>query len=130
MDHVTTGSIQLSWDPTARLAVLRFERDTKATGRDAAVLLEAMIRWVGTEGQPFGLLGDGGKLSGVDAEYRSAWRQFLGQYRNEAYVAFFNMGPVIRIAAEMFRIGSRLHLKAFAEESEARDWLRGLGIAA
>lgn len=114
----------------ARLSVLRFERETKATGRDAAVLVEAMTRWVGAERQPFGLLGDGGKLSGLDAEYRSAWRQFLGQHRDEAYVAFFNMGPVIRIAAEMFRIGTRLHLKAFAEESEARDWLRGMGIPA
>jgi hypothetical protein len=40
------------------------------------------------------------------------------------------MGPLIRVAAEMFGIGMRLRLKAFADEAQARSWLREVGIAA
>ena len=40
------------------------------------------------------------------------------------------MGPVIRIVAEMFRIGTGVQLKGFSEEAGARAWLRERGIAA
>lgn len=128
-NRVKLGTIELAWDPEVRLAVLRFERETRATGRDGVALVAAMDRWVGT-GKPFGLLGDGGRLSGVDAEYRSVWGRFLRQHRDCCYLAFFNMGTVIRVAAEMFRVGTGLQVKAFADEGEARSWLRKMGIDA
>jgi hypothetical protein len=130
MDKVTSGPIEMTWSPDSRLAVIHFERETSATGRDAAVLVDALTRWIGTDGKPFALLGDGDRLSGLDAEYRSVWGSFFGQHRQDAFIAFFNMGPIIRIAAEMFRIGARLRLKAFANEDEARGWLREMGIPA
>jgi len=40
------------------------------------------------------------------------------------------MNPVVRIAAEMFRLGTGLRLKAFATEAEARAWLQEMGIPA
>jgi hypothetical protein len=120
----------MTWDPETRLAIIRFERETQATGRDARVLVEALTGWLGTDGRPFGLLGDGGKLSGLDAEYRSVWGNFLRRHRQDCYTAFFNMNAVVRIAAEMFRIGTGLRLKAFAHEAEARAWLREMGIPA
>lgn len=120
----------MGWDPEARLAVIRFERETHATGRDAAVLVEALTGWVGSERKPFGLLGDGGKLSGLDSEYRSVWASFLRQHRDDSFTAFFNMNAVVRIAAEMFRIGTGLRIKAFAHEAQARAWLREIGIPA
>jgi hypothetical protein len=89
-----------------------------------------LARWIGTDRQPFGLLGDGGKLAGVDGEYRSVWSKFFRQHREDSYIAFFNMNPFIRVAAEMFRIGTGLQLKAFADETQARSWLREMGIAA
>jgi hypothetical protein len=130
METVTTGPIVLTWDADARLAIIHFEREAQATGRDAVVLVDAMTGWIGTEGKPFGLLGDGGKLSGLDAEYRSAWGSFLRHHREDSHTAFFNMNAVVRIAAEMFRIGTGLRLKAFAGEEEARAWLRENGIPA
>jgi hypothetical protein len=130
MEEVTVGTIRMTWDPGSRLAVIRFERDTHATGRDAAVLVDALSRWIGTDRRPFGLLGDGSRLSGLDAEYRSVWGRFLRHHREDSYAAFFGMGPVIRIAAEMFRIGTGLQLKAFADEDKARAWLRQVGIDA
>ncbi len=130
MDKITVGTIEMTWDPEARLAVIRFESDTRATGKDAIVLVDALTRWIGTDNKPFALLGDGGRLGGVDAEYRSIWGKFFRQHRTDSYIAFFNMGPIIRIAAEMFGIGIGLRLKAFADEGEARSWLRKMGIAA
>jgi hypothetical protein len=130
MDKITVGAIEMTWDSETRLASLRFERETRATGQDAAALIDTLTGWVGTEGIPFGLLGDGGRLSGLDAEYRSAWGKFFKLHRQDSTIAFFKMGPVIRIAAEMFRIGTGLRLKAFDGEAEARAWLRTMGIAA
>ncbi|MEX0625369.1 MAG: hypothetical protein WD402_02365 [Chloroflexota bacterium] len=130
METVASGNIRLTWDAAVRLATIRFEGETHATGRDAAVMVDAMTGWIGTEGEPFGLLGDGGNLSGLDAEYRSVWGSFFRQHRGDSSTAFFNMGPVVRLAAEMFRIGTGLQLKAFANEEDARAWLRQRGIGA
>jgi hypothetical protein len=120
----------MTWDPASRLATIQFERETRATGHDARILVDSLATWIGTEGKPFGLLGNGAKLSGLDAEYRSVWGAFLRHHRDDCFTAFFNMNAVVRVAAEMFRIGTGLRLKAFAQEREARDWLRGNGIPA
>jgi hypothetical protein len=120
----------MTWDPGSRLATLHFERPARVTGADARTLVGSLTGWIGSDGRPFGLLGDGKNLSGLDAEYRSVWATFFRGHRADSRIAFFNMNPFIRIAAEMFRIGTGLHLKAFADERSARSWLRDEGIAA
>lgn len=130
MDRVMVRTIEMTWEPEARLAMIRFERETRATGKDAVALVDALTGWIGLDRKPFGLLGDGSGLGGVDAGYRSVWSTFFRQHREDSCIAFFNMGPIVRIAADMFRLGTGLRLKAFADEREARSWLRGLGIAA
>lgn len=120
----------MTWDPAVRLATITFSADTHASGDDARVLVGALERWIGREPRPFGLLGDGGRLRGVDAEYRSVWAAFLGRHRASCHIAFFNMAPVIRVAANMFGIGARLRLRAFSRESHARAWFRRQGIPA
>jgi hypothetical protein len=127
---ITSGAMEMTWDPGQHLAEVHFTAETNATGEDAAVLVEALRRWIGTDAEPFGLLGDGAGLRNLDAQYRSVWGDFLRQHREEVCVAFFNLGPVTRIAADLFRIGTGLRLKTFAQEDEARSWLRGMGIAA
>jgi hypothetical protein len=130
MDKITVGSIEMTWDAEAHLAFMHFESETRATGKDALALVDALTRWIGMDNKPFGLLGDGGSLAGVDAEYRSVWGKFFQQHRQDSYIVFFNMSPIIRIAAEMFGLGTGLRLKAFAREVEARSWLREKGIPA
>lgn len=130
VDRVTSGAIQMDWHPEIRLATISFRQETTATGADAIILVDALAAWIGSKGEPFGLLGDGGRLSGLDAEYRSVWGKFLREHRDQAVVAFFNMNAIVRIAAEMFRIGTGLRLKAFGHEHEARAWLRENGILA
>lgn len=98
--------------------------------RDAEVLVDVLTRWIGTDGKSFGRLGDEGKLGSGDAEYRSVWGKFFRQYREDSYIAFFNMNPIIRIAAVTFGLGMGLRLKAFAHEQEPRSWLPEKGIPA
>lgn len=129
MDKITSGTIEMSWDAEKRLAFIQFTTETQAIGKDALVLIEALTGWIGNEKQVFALLGDGARLAGLDAEYRSLWGKFFQEHREVCYIAFFNMGPIIRIAAEMFRIGTGIRMKAFADEREARTWLRAMGIA-
>jgi hypothetical protein len=130
MFKVTRGAIEMTWDPEARVATLAFTRDAHVTGADAAVLVENLSQWIGGDHERFALLGDGGRLRGVDAEYRATWARFFKAHRHDSFIAFFNMGPFVRVAAEMFRLGARLQLKAFATEEEARAWLRDRGIDA
>lgn len=130
MDRVEVGTILMTWDPKVRLAHLRFTAPTHAGEEDAKKLVAAITEWVGTDAKPFALLGDGGKLGAVDASYRSVWGAFFKKHKKEGLLAFYNMGPLIRIAAEMFRIGTGVTMKAFANEEEARAWLRKAGIGA
>ncbi len=122
--------MELQWHPAARLAVLRFTADTSLTGHHGAVLVDSLRRWVGASDEPFALLADAKGVTGTDGAYRTATGDFFGQHRRNACIALINLGPVIRVVAEMFRIGIRLQLKTFADEAAARDWLRTQGIAA
>ncbi len=130
LEKITVGSAEMEWDADSRLAMLRFLREAHAAREEAVLLAEALTGWIGTDGVSFGLLGDGGNLGGVDADYRSVWGTFFRQHRGESYVAFFNMRPAVRLAADMFRIGTGVQLKAFADETDARSWLREKGISA
>jgi hypothetical protein len=130
MEEVVLDAARLTWNREARLAHLRFERKIRAVGDDARAMVGAMSGWIGDAAEPFGLLGDGANLAGLDAEYRSVWSRFLRVHRDIAVIAFFNMNPFVRVAADMFRIGTGLRVKAFADEAGARAWLREMGIAA
>jgi hypothetical protein len=130
MGKLRRGTIEMIWDPTVRLVEVRFTAETDVTGEDAVAMVAALKDWIGPDGEPFALLGDGAGLRSLDAEYRSVWGNFFRQHRAECCVAFCNLGAVVRIAADLFRIGTGLRLKAFAHEDEARSWLRGMGIAA
>lgn len=127
---VSSGPMHLTWDPDVRLAAIRFDPGTNATGPDAAALVEAFSGWVGSEATAFALLGDAAGLQSMDAAYRSHWAKFFRQHRQVAVIAVFNLSPLIRIAAEMFGRGTGLRLRGFSKEAQARAWLRSTGIAA
>jgi hypothetical protein len=130
MERVQVRTIEMTWDPEARVAHIWFTAPTEGTGEDAKALVNVLQGWVGEERKPFALMGDGGKLGKLDAAYRKTWADFLKDHKKEALVAFYNQNPFIRVSAEMFRIGTGLNLKSFAKEEEARAWLRKAGIQA
>jgi hypothetical protein len=123
MDQIRSGSIVITWDAQRRLAVLSYEAPVSATGKDGRPLLEALTRWVGDEGKPFYLLNDCGPLIQMDTEYRAGWWAFYRPHRDRAWCALYNLSPVIRIVAEMFRVATGLRIGIFRTEAEARSWL-------
>src|SRR6185295_1591510 len=116
--------------PESRLVVVSFAAETSLTGEHGAALVDAMKRVLGPSGQRFGLLADAKGVSGTDADYRTVTGAFFSQQRDVARIALINLGPIIRVVAEMFRIGIGLHLKTFSDEASARSWLRQQDIPA
>jgi len=129
VERIRVRTIEFTWDPRARLAHISFTEPTRAVGDDARALVAALESWIGAGGAPFALLGDGGRLASLDAEYRAVWSSFFKQHRKTASIAFYNMSAVVRVAAELFRLGTGVNMRAFSTEDEARAWLRAGGFA-
>lgn len=120
----------ISWNGTERLARVLCTPEATLNGEDGRVLVEALARWVGDDPRPFALLADTLGVRGTDAQYRARTRAFLETHRGRVFIGVLNMGPVVQIIAEMFRIGSGIQVKGFGTEPEARAWLRSRGIPA
>jgi hypothetical protein len=129
-DVVLHGSLELTWHPRARLAVLRVLSETNLSGEHAQALVGALGRWIGASAAPFAVLADVKGVSGTDADYRATTARFFREHRDKAFIALFHLGPLIGMVAETFRIGIGLRLRAFPDEDAARAWLREQGIAA
>jgi hypothetical protein len=129
-DTVTNDSMEIRWDPPSRIAFVRYTPGAVLTAADGAVLVDALSGWIGASGQPFAVLADGKGLHGTSAPYRASVSRFFRQHRDTARIALINLGPVIQIVVEMFRVGTGIQLKAFASEADARSWLAAKGIAA
>ena len=130
MIKATHGTVELMWHPESRVATMRFEQQTHSTGENATVLVSAFGEWLSADAErkPFALLADAARLDKMDAGWRSIWGKFFRSHRDHAWIAVFHMGPLIRIGAEMFRLGTGVRLKGFGEEADARAWLRKNGI--
>jgi hypothetical protein len=129
-ETVTSDSTEIRWDPSSRVAFVRYTADASLAAIDGAVLVDALTGWIGSSGEPFAVLADGSGLRGTNSEYRAKAGNFFRQHRATAFIALINLGPVIRVVVEMFRVGTGIQLKTFASEAEARSWLRTKGIAA
>jgi hypothetical protein len=129
-DTVTNGSMEIRWDLPSRIAFVRYVPGAVLTAADGAVLVDALSVWIGTTGEAFAVLADGKGLGGTSAPYRAHVSRFFRQHRDTARIALINLGPVIRIVVDMFRLGTGVQLKSFGDEIAARSWLRMEGIAA
>lgn len=129
MENVAAGSMDLTWDPHARIAVLQMS--PHGTGGEAKVLIEAITRWIGTDGKPFALLVDTTAEGGEgQADWRSAWGAFYVAHSGDGVIAGFGASPAMQIAGALFSAGTGVRLQLFTKEAEAREWLRGLGFVA
>ncbi len=129
-DAVFSDTTEIRWDAVSRLASVRYRDGATLTARDGPFLVEALTAWIGTAGKPFGVLADAKGLRGTSAEYRASASRFFRKHRDTACIALINLGPVIHVVVEMFRIGTGIQLKTFPDEAAARAWLRTKGIAA
>jgi hypothetical protein len=127
---VTSPSTHITWDAPSRVAFVRYTFGASLTGPDGPLLVDALTGWIGTAGEPFAVLADAKGLHGTDAEYRASAGRFFREHRDHTFIALINLGPVIHVVVEMFRVGTGIQLKTFADEAAARSWLRTKGIAA
>ncbi|MEO6094129.1 MAG: STAS/SEC14 domain-containing protein [Fibrobacteria bacterium] len=130
MESIVLESVEMRWAPRNRLATLKYFGNGKPTGKDAEKLITAMTGWIGTESLPYFILVDGNRIAGGDPQYRAAWSRFYKKDKHQVRIAIFDIGPVLRVAVEMFTLGSGLRMKAFASEAEARAWLGKAGLNA
>ena len=123
-------SMEIALHPESCLVELRFAPDTTLTGPHGAAIVEALKSVMGAPGERFGLLADARGVARTDADYRAVTGGFFGQHRDVARIALINLGPIIRVVAEMLRVGIRLQMRTFGDEAAARAWLRAQGIGA
>lgn len=129
-NHAESASMKFAWEPASRVVTVWCKPAATLTGDDGRVLVEALTRWVRDDDRPFALLVDVEGVAGTNAAYRATARPFFVANRERVFVAVLHMGRVVRVIAEMFRVGTGIQLKGFDDEVSARAWLRSRGIAA
>jgi len=127
---LVSPSTAITWHSHSRVAFVRYTSGANLTGEDGAFLVDALERWIGEHCDPFAVLADAAGLRGTDGDYRAKASGFFRQHRDHAFIALINLGPVIHVVVEMFRLGTGIQLKTFPDEAAARSWLRAKGIAA
>lgn len=130
MDQIRTGCVEIQWNPETRLCFVRYHDGPKATAEDGRNLIAAVAAWIGPQPKPFAMLVDGGKIQGGQPGYRGVLASFFKSHKQRVVFAIFDLGPILRIASEMFALGAGLNLKAFPTEAQAREWLRKEGARA
>ena len=113
----------------SRIACVRYALGAVLTNEAGTFLVDALAGWIGVDGEPFAVLADAEGLGGTDAEYRVVASRFFRRHRDHVFIALINLGPVIHVVAEMFRVGTGIQLKTFPDEVSARSWLCTKGIA-
>jgi hypothetical protein len=130
MVKFTSASTEIIWSPEQRVAGVCYTADATLTSKDGDFLIEALKGWIGANGESFAVLANATGLRGTDAAYRAKASGFFRQHRDTAFIALINLGPVIHIVVELFRVGTGIQLKTFASEAQARSWLQTKGFAA
>jgi hypothetical protein len=127
---ITSDSTEVRWHVRQRVALVRYSVGANLESKDGTFLVEALTSWIGANSEPFAVLADALGLSGTDAEYRAKVSAFFRRHRDTAFIALINLGPVIHVVVELFRLGTGIQLKTFPSEADARRWLRTKSIAA
>jgi hypothetical protein len=127
---VTSPSTQISWHGPSRVAFVRYTSGAILKSKDGTFLVDTLSGWVGGDRETFAVLADAAGLGGTDTEYRAKASRFFREHRARAFIALINLGPVIYVVVEMFRVATGVPLKAFGDEASARSWLRTNGIGA
>lgn len=127
---VTYGSVDLRWSDATRVAVVRYAPGTRLTGPDGTILVDTLTAWIGSASAPFAVLAHAGGVASADAAYRARIGVFFRRHRATAHIAVVGVGPVLRVLAELFRVGTGIELRCLADERSARGWLQTRGMRA
>ncbi len=124
---IKAGAFDITWDPASRVATLTCAPGTSLGGADGVALVAALKTWVDGDTAPYAVLVDAAGIGRTEPELRAVVRAFFTAHRARLRIALYNLTPLLRVTAEMFRIGARVNLRPFATESDARSWLRENG---
>jgi hypothetical protein len=133
VERITTGDIELVWEPERQVATLRY-LVPKTGGADEARTLTAQLQEWTAQAEHWGFLVDCGRITNVDAGWRNVWFEFFKANARSVRIAWFNANTLIKIVIQMFlaatRLVSPLQGRAFGDESAARGYLREHGYDA
>jgi len=115
--------MKLVWHPDQRLCELLPYPDSVLDGATAAAVAHAMDGFLGAQRLPFLILAEASNVRAMDAGYRAEMGRFLRARRDHSRLAFYGASAIIRVGADMFRVGTGMQMKGFAKEAEARQWL-------
>ena len=124
---IKAGAFDITWDPESRIATMTCPPGTSLGEADGVAMVAALKTWVGGDTAPYAVLLDGAGIGRTDPELRAVVRAFFTTHRERLRIALYNLAPILKVTAEMFRIGARVNLRTFATESDARSWLREIG---
>jgi hypothetical protein len=130
LDRLKTASLDMTWDPVARVCVSRVTPGANLGREDGETLVGAVDRWSSGSPARFAVLADGGGGHQTDRAYRATLSRYFRRRIDVATIAFFGLGTVLQVVVEMLRIATGMHLRVFSTEAEARAWLREEGFAA
>jgi hypothetical protein len=118
------GAAQLTWEPEARRATLRFVDEAASAGRaEAEQLTSDLDAWLAGSRDPFQMLVDCSEMATIDAGWRQRWADFFTEHRDRATLAWFNANPEVALIVTMFRKGTGVVGEVFADEADARAYL-------
>lgn len=124
------AGIELTWQPERNLALMRFvEPLAKGTAEHAQSFVDQLNRWTAGTTRRYGVLVDCAGIEDTDPGWRTVLHDYYRHSDVHVFVAWYNLNPVTRLMAEMFVVGSKtIDGKLFADEPEARRWLKTHGI--
>lgn len=126
---ISSHSTEITWSAAERLADVRYAVGARLKSSDGVFLTEALAGWIGAKGEPFAVLADASGLCATNADYRAIASRFFRQHRYTARIALINLGPLIHVVVELFRLGT-VRLKTFSSEADTRSWLGAKAISA
>jgi hypothetical protein len=129
-EQIRAGPTELTWDPIARTATLRFVEEGEGGREEAERLTAQLSTWVGDpDPEPYQLLVDCSSMVDIDAGWRTTWAEYFKDHREHATIAWFNASPWIRLIILLFKKATGIRGEIFGEEAEARRWLETVGHA-
>ena len=114
--------IRVRWSPHERVVEFRYEDDRRLTTEAADVIIPVVAGWVG-EREAYGILVDARNTVESNDGWRKRWAAFHGTHAERVRIAIFRAGPFIRGFLAVYSAWSRVPLRCFPNEREARAWL-------
>lgn len=115
--------ITVRWSPRDRIVSFRYVDDRLLTGEAADAIIPVVAAWV-DDGRPYGILVDARGTTESNEAWRKRWAAFHQTHADRVRIATYHTGALIRGFLVIYSAWTRVPLRCFWHEREARAWLR------